>query len=226
MGGTPPLAKRMRLVFLGPPGAGKGTQARLLSERYGIPAIATGDMLREARAAGTPLGREAGRVMDAGALVPDEVVIGLVAERLEREDCQKGFILDGFPRTVAQAEALGKLLTLRGEVLARVLAFDLSEPELLRRLTGRRVCRTCGANFHLVSSPPKRAGVCDRCGGGLTQREDDHEATVSRRLAVYRAETQPLLNYYQRQGLLSTIPGEGSVETIFNAIVRTVEKRA
>ncbi len=223
MGGTPPLANTVRLVFLGPPGAGKGTQARLLSERYGIPAIATGDMLREAVAAGTPLGKEAKRAMDAGVLVPDEVVIGLVGERLDREDAKKGFILDGFPRTVPQAEALGELLTARGEVLDRVVAFELSEVELVRRLTGRRVCRQCGTNFHLVSSPPKRAGVCDRCGGELYQRDDDNEATVTRRLAVYRRETQPLLDYYGRQGLLLTIAGEGGVEAIFDAIVRAVE---
>lgn len=216
----------MRLVFLGPPGVGKGTQAKVVSQRYGIPSIATGDMLREAVAAGTPLGMEAKRTMDAGALVPDEVVIGLVAERLERADCQKGFILDGFPRTVPQAEALGKLLTIRAEGLDRVLAFDLPEVELLGRLTGRRVCRACGTNFHLISSPPKRAGVCDACGGELFQRADDNDATVSRRLAVYRAQTQPLLDYYQRQGLLSTISGEGSVETIFNAIVRMLEQGA
>ena len=216
----------MRLVFLGPPGAGKGTQAKLVSRRYGIPGIATGDMLREAVAAGAPLGREAKGVMDGGALVPDEVVIGLVADRLERDDCRKGFILDGFPRTVPQAEALGKLLTVRGEVLDRVLAFDLSEIELLRRLTGRRVCRTCGTNFHLVSSPPKHAGVCDACGGELFQRDDDDEATVRRRLAVYRAETQPLLDYYQRHGLLSKMPGQGSVETIFDAIVHAVESHS
>jgi adenylate kinase len=213
----------VRLVFLGPPGAGKGTQARLLSGRYGIPAIATGDMLREAVAAGTPLGKEAKRAMDAGVLVPDEVVIGLVGERLDREDAKKGFILDGFPRTVPQAEALGELLTARGEVLDRVVAFELSEVELVRRLTGRRVCRQCGTNFHLVSSPPKRAGVCDRCGGELYQRGDDNEATVTRRLAVYRRETQPLLDYYGRQGLLLTIAGEGGVEAIFDAIVRAVE---
>ena len=224
MVGTPLLAIRVRLVFLGPPGAGKGTQARLLSARYGIPAIATGDMLREAVAAGTPLGKEAKRAMDSGALVPDDVVIGLVGERLDREDAKKGFILDGFPRTVPQAEALGKLLTARGEVLDRVAALELSEGTLVRRLTGRRVCRQCGTNFHLVSSPPKRAGACDHCGGELYQRDDDTEATVSRRLVVYRRETQPLLDYYRRQGLLSTIPGEGGVDAIFGAIVRAVER--
>jgi adenylate kinase len=211
------------LVFIGPPGAGKGTQAKSVSARYGIPAIATGDMLREALANKTPLGLEAKGYMDRGALVPDEVVVGLVGERLDRDDCRKGFLLDGFPRTVAQAEALHELLAARGEVLDRVVAFDLSEGELLRRLTGRRVCQRCGANFHLVSSPPKRAGVCDACGGELIQRDDDNEATVSRRLAVYREQTEPLLDYYRRQGLLSAIPGEGRVETVFGTIVRVVE---
>ena len=213
----------MRLVFLGPPGAGKGTQAKSVSARYRIPAIATGDMLREALANKTPLGLEAKGYMDRGALVPDEVVVALVGERLDRDDCRKGFLLDGFPRTVAQAEALQKLLAARGEVLDRVVAFDLSEGELLRRLTGRRVCKRCGDNFHLVSSPPKRAGACDACGGELIQRDDDNEATVSRRLAVYREQTGPLLDYYRRQGLLSAIPGEGRVEAVFGAIVRVVE---
>lgn len=221
--GLTPLANTMRLVFLGPPGAGKGTQASRVSAHYGIPAIATGDMFREAVTAGTPLGKEAKRFMDAGALVPDEVVIGLVAERLDRDDCRKGFLLDGFPRTVPQAEALGKLLAGRGEALDRVVAFDLKEAELLRRLTGRRVCRRCGANFHVVSSPPKREGVCDACGGELFQREDDTEAIVSRRLSAYRAQTQPLLDYYRREGCLSTVPGEGNVQAVFESIVRAVE---
>jgi adenylate kinase len=215
----------MRLIFLGPPGAGKGTQARTLAAERGIPQIATGDMLREAVAGGTRLGIEAKSYMDRGALVPDEVVVGLVAERLAADDARSGFILDGFPRTVAQAEALGRFLKDRDLVLDRVIFFEVSEGELLRRLTGRRVCRRCGATYHLASSPSTSAGRCDRCGGGLYQREDDSEATVQRRLEVYAAQTAPLLDYYRSRGLLSSVAGEGSPETIGRAVLRAVANR-
>lgn len=215
----------MRLIFLGPPGAGKGTQARTLAAAEGVVQIATGDMLREAVAGGTRLGLEAKSYMDRGALVPDEVVIGLVAERLDRDDARKGFVLDGFPRTVAQAEALERLLKDRNLAVDRVIFFDVSEPELVRRLTGRRVCRQCGTNYHLTFSPPKRAGQCDRCGGELYQREDDAEATVRRRLEVYRAQTSPLLDYYRDRGLLTRIAGEGAPEEIAQAIRRAVGSR-
>lgn len=215
----------MRLIFLGPPGAGKGTQARTLAAERGIPQIATGDMLREAVAGGTRLGIEAKSYMDRGALVPDEVVVGLVAERLAADDARSGFILDGFPRTVAQAEALGRFLKDRDLVLDRVIFFEVSEGELLRRLTGRRVCRRCGATYHLASSPSTSAGRCDRCGGGLYQREDDSEATVQRRLEVYAAQTAPLLDYYRSRGLLFSVAGEGSPETIGRAVLRAVANR-
>jgi adenylate kinase len=215
----------MRLIFLGPPGAGKGTQARALAAEQGVPQIATGDMLREAVASGSRLGIEAKSYMDRGALVPDEVVIGLVAERLNRDDARKGFILDGFPRTVAQAEALGRLLKDRDLAVERVVFFEVSEAELLRRLTGRRVCRGCGANYHLAFSPPRSAGRCDRCGGELYQREDDNEATVRRRLLVYGEQTSPLLDYYESRGLLTRIAGEGSPEEVGRAIRRAVARR-
>jgi adenylate kinase len=208
----------VRVAFLGPPGAGKGTQARELAREWGVPQVATGDMLREAVAAKTPLGLEAKRYMDQGALVPDEVVVGATAERLRAPDAARGFILDGFPRTIAQAEALARLLKDAGHALDVVLYFDVSEPELLRRLTGRRVCRACGHTFHLTSSPPKRAGVCDKCGGELYQRVDDSEATVRNRLEVYRKQTAPLLDYYRQRSLLSTVSGEGSIEAIRAAI--------
>jgi len=208
----------MRVIFLGPPGAGKGTQARRLAARFGVPQIATGDMLREAAAEQTPLGQAAQRYMDEGTLVPDEVVIALVAERLDLADASQGFLLDGFPRTVAQAEALDQLLKDRGLALDRVIFFEVSEAELLRRLTGRRVCKRCGATFHLISSPPKVAGTCERCAGELYQREDDSEATARQRLAVYGRETAPLLDYYRSRGLLTRVHGEGSMDAIEAAV--------
>lgn len=213
-----------RVIFLGAPGAGKGTQARRLAAGSGVPQVATGDMLREAAAAGTPLGREAKRFMDSGTLVPDEVVIGLVDERLAQPDAAVGYVLDGFPRTVAQAEALDGLLRRRGQDLDRVIFFDVSRTELLRRLTGRRICRRCGTAFHLISAPPKTAGTCDQCGGELYQRDDDTESTVARRLDVYQTQTAPLLDYYKRRGLLVRVPGEGPVDRVADAIKKAVEE--
>ena len=215
-----------RVVFLGAPGAGKGTQARRLAAGSGVPQIATGDMLREAVAEGTPLGREAKRYMDQGALVPDEVVIGLVDERLSRPDAGPGYVLDGFPRTVAQAEALDALLRRRGQDLDRVVFFEVSREELLRRLNGRRICRGCGTAFHLVSAPPKTEGRCDQCGGELYQREDDAESTVVRRLDVYQTQTAPLLDYYGKRGLLVRVAGEGPVDHVAAAIQRAVKEPA
>ena len=207
-----------RVAFLGPPGAGKGTQARDLAQEWRVPHLATGDMLREAVAAGTPLGREAKGYMDQGALVPDDVIIRMMGERLGKADAGRGFILDGFPRTIAQAEALAKLLKDLGQTLDTVIYFDVSEPELLRRLTGRRVCRACGHSYHMTSNPPKRAGVCDECGGELYQRDDDAETTVRKRLDVYQRQTAPLLDYYRQRSLLATVSGEGPLATIRDSI--------
>jgi len=206
------------VAFLGPPGAGKGTQARDLAREWRVPHIATGDMLREAAAAGTPLGLEAKRYMDRGALVPDDVIIGMIADRLRQSDAQSGFLLDGFPRTIAQAEGLERLLKDLGQPLDRVIYFDVGEPELTRRLTGRRVCRACGHSFHVVSNPPRREGVCDACGGELYQRADDSEATVRNRLNVYRKQTAPLLDWYTGKGLLASIRGEGTIEDIAHRV--------
>jgi adenylate kinase len=208
----------VRVVFLGPPGAGKGTQAQSLAREWGVPHIATGDMLREAVSAKTPLGLEAKRHMDSGALVPDQVVIGLVGERLGQPDAKAGCVLDGFPRTTAQAEALDALFADKGIALDRVVFFDVSRRELLRRLTGRRICRACGRSFHVVSAPPKVAGKCDACGGELYQRVDDSEATVATRLDVYQTQTAPLLDYYRARKLLAQVNGEGPVDRVAEAI--------
>jgi adenylate kinase len=207
-----------RVAFLGPPGAGKGTQARDLAQEWRVLHLATGDMLREAVAAGSPLGRETKGYMDQGALVPDDVIIRMMGERLGQADASRGFILDGFPRTIAQAEALAKLLKDLGQTLDTVVYFDVSEPELLRRLTGRRVCRKCGHSYHITSNPPRRAGVCDECGGELYQRDDDAEATVRKRLEVYQRQTAPLLDYYRQRSLLATVSGEGPLATIRDSI--------
>jgi len=204
----------MRLLFLGPPGAGKGTQARELAREWGVPQVATGDMLREAMAAGTPLGRAAKQYYDRGELVPDDVILKMVAERFGQPDAAQGFILDGFPRTIAQADGLGAMLEALGHKLDGVIYFDVSEPELIRRLTGRRLCRQCQTPFHVVSAPPKREGVCDKCGGELYQRVDDSEATVRNRLEVYERQTAPLLDYYRQRGLLRTVSGEGTVDKV------------
>ncbi len=208
----------VRVAFLGPPGAGKGTQARDLAQEWRALHLATGDMLREAVAAGSPLGREAKSYMNQGALVPDDVIIRMMGERLGAADAGHGFILDGFPRTIAQAEALAKLLKDLGQTLDAVVYFDVSEPELLRRLTGRRVCRKCGHSYHMTSNPPTRAGVCDECGGKLYQRDDDAEATVRKRLEVYQRQTAPLLDYYRQRSLLATVSGEGPLATIRDSI--------
>jgi adenylate kinase len=214
----------VRVILLGPPGAGKGTQAGRLSARWGVPQIATGDMLRDAVAAGTPLGRQAKRHMDAGELVPDAVIIDVAAERIGQPDARKGFVLDGFPRTVAQAEALGHLLDDHGLRLDRVVLFELDDAEIVRRLTGRRVCRNCGRTYHLLFSPPRQADRCDPCGGPLYQRSDDEEGTVRRRLAVYAQNTQPLVEYYGQRGLLDRIPAAGTVDEVFAHLVRVTER--
>lgn len=204
----------MNLILLGPPGAGKGTQSQHIINKYGIPQISTGDMLREARKNQTDLGKKAEVFMNAGELVPDEVVIGIVGERLRRNDCTRGFILDGFPRTANQAEALASLLETAGSRIDAVLNIEVPEKELILRLSGRRVCQSCGATYHIVFSPPRNEGICDKCGAAVVQRKDDEEATVMQRLKVYQEQTKPLIGFYRQKNLLQTLAGVGPVEQI------------
>ncbi len=212
----------MNIILLGPPGAGKGTQAKRLIDKYGIPQISTGDMLRAALKEGTPLGLEAKKYMDQGALVPDSVVIGLVRERIQKPDCAKGYMLDGFPRNVSQAEALDAMLSELSQKIDHVVCIEVPSEELLGRLTGRRTCRACGAGFHIKFDPPKKDGVCDKCAGELYQRDDDNEATVSSRLKVYDDQTKPLIDYYSKQGKLRAVDGVGSMEEIFARITKVL----
>ena len=212
----------MNIVLLGPPGAGKGTQAKRLIEKYGIPQISTGDMLRAAVKEGTELGKQAKAYMDKGELLPDEVVIGIVKDRLQEADCKKGFMLDGFPRTVGQAEALDTALDSMEQKLDHIVCLDVPNEELMGRLTGRRTCKECGAGFHVMFDPPKKEGVCDHCGGEIYQRDDDNETTVMSRLDVYAKSTQPLIDYYKKQGILRLIDGVGSMGDIFNRVVKVL----
>ncbi len=212
----------MNIIMLGPPGAGKGTQAKMLVEGLGIPQISTGDMLRAAVKDGTELGKKAKEYMDAGKLVPDEVVIGIVKERLAQPDCEKGFILDGFPRTIPQAEALDRVLEELGKRIDYVINVAVPNEELITRLTGRRTCRQCGAMYHVVFNPPREEGRCDKCGGELYQRDDDKEETIRQRLEVYEAQTAPLIEYYERKGVLYNVDGTGAIEEIFQSVLEVL----
>lgn len=209
----------MNLILLGPPGAGKGTQAKMLMDKYNIPQISTGEILRGAVKDGTEMGKLAKGYMDSGKLVPDEVIIGIVKDRLVEDDAQNGYMLDGFPRTVPQAEALDGMLTEMGSKIDDVISIEVANEELMGRLTGRRTCKNCGVGFHLKFDPPKAEGVCDKCGGELYQRDDDNEATVSNRLKVYADSTQPLIDYYQDKGLIRGIDGVGAISDIFDRVV-------
>jgi adenylate kinase len=212
----------VRVVIIGAPGAGKGTQAKRLTERFRTPHVSTGDMLREAVAAGTPLGRKAQRYMDQGVLLPDEMMISVVEERLARPDSRSGFVLDGFPRTVAQARALDAALARRGQALDAAVHVTVPRDELVRRLAGRRVCGSCGAMFHPLLSPPARADVCDRCGGTLIQRADDREETVLHRLDVHGRETAPVVHYYRDAGLLREVSGTGTPDEVFERVTASL----
>ena len=208
----------MRLVLLGAPGAGKGTQAKMLIDKFNIPQISTGDILRKAVADGTPLGKEAKSYMDSGGLVPDSVVIGLVKERLGQDDCKEGYILDGFPRTTPQAEALDAELTAMSTPLTDALSVDVPMADLMKRLTGRRTCGSCQQMYNVHFSPPQKDGVCDKCSGELMQRDDDKEDTIKNRLDVYKKSTAPLIDYYNGKGILKSVEGTGSIDDIFNKV--------
>ena len=214
----------MRIVLLGAPGAGKGTQAKFLAEKFGVPHISTGDMFRAAVSADSELGREARKYMQAGALVPDNIVIGLVKERLAQPDAANGFLLDGFPRTIVQARELDEMLAASGKKLDAVVNIDVAEPDLIARLSSRRTCRTCGAIYNVLFQKPRVEGVCDKCGGELYQREDEKPEVIKERLRVYNANTAPLIDYYRHKKLLKQVFASNSMtpQDVFKAVVEAL----
>ena len=219
------MAGSVRVVLLGPPGAGKGTQAKWLQERFEACQVSTGDILRKAVAEQTPLGKQAAAYINRGALVPDSLIVDLVAERLKEKDCDKGFVLDGFPRTISQAESLEEILKKMRLALDCVLSVQVPHRVIVERLAGRRTCKGCGALYHLTLDPPSKEGVCDRCGGELYQRDDDREETITARLKVYEAQTAPLVNYYRERGMLREIDGVGKVDEIRSRVIEALGDR-
>lgn len=218
------MRNHLRLILFGPPGAGKGTQADMLSARFSVPHISTGDMFREAVSRGEPLGMRVKSFMDRGMLVSDDLVIDLVEERLKHENNKEGFILDGFPRTLNQAQSLEILLEKIQLPIDAVINIEVPEEELIKRLSGRRVCQGCGQNYHILFSPPPEPGVCAKCGSRLYQRDDDKEEVIRRRLKVYQEQTEALLEFYERKGSLHTVDGSGSRELIFSRVLDVIEK--
>lgn len=205
----------MKIVMLGAPGAGKGTQAKMIAAKYQIPHISTGDIFRANIKEGTELGKKAKSFMDQGMLVPDELTLELIMDRFNASDCANGYVLDGFPRTLAQAEALTKSLASKGEKLDFAIDVDVPDEKIVTRMSGRRACLKCGGTFHIKYNPPKTEGICDLCGGELTQRDDDKPETVAKRLDVYHAQTQPLIDYYNKEGILKTVDGTQDVDKVF-----------
>ena len=212
----------MRIVLLGPPGAGKGTQAKKIASEYGISHISTGEILRKAVQDNTPLGKKASEYLDKGLLVPDEIIESMVKSRLKMQDCERGFLLDGFPRTVYQAEQLDKFLNEENLSIDKVLNIDVDKEVLMTRLIGRRVCRNCGATYHVITMRPEKEGICDICGGELYQRSDDTAATVENRIEVYAAQTMPLIEYYNNLGKIARIDGGAELEDVFGEIVQVL----
>lgn len=210
----------MELLLMGPPGAGKGTQAEVLTKKFDIPHISTGDMFRAAVKEGTELGKKAKACMDKGQLVPDEVTVGIVRERLAKDDCKNGFLLDGFPRTVEQADALDKILEEFKLPCVRVLNINVPKEELVARAVGRRICKGCGKTYHLKFNPPKKDGVCDDCSGELYQRADDTEETMTERISVYEASTKPLIDYYKKQGVYEEVDGKLTIDEVSAALIK------
>jgi len=214
----------MNMIFLGLPGAGKGTQAKKVSSKYNIPHIATGDIFRNAIKNETPLGKKAKSFIDKGELVPDDVTIGIVRNRLKEDDCKDGFILDGFPRTINQAKALDEIMEELNTKIDLALYIKVPEKELIKRLSGRRVCEDCGATYHVEFNPPEKEGICDKCGGKLIQRSDDKEETVKNRIEVNREKTEKLIKYYNKEGILETIESSGGIDQVFNKVTSIIEE--
>ena len=215
----------MNIILLGPPGAGKGTQAKFISEKYSIPHISTGDIFRKNIKEKTPLGINAKEYIDKGELVPDSITISIVEERIKEKDCKNGFLLDGFPRTVYQAEALDAVLEKMGSKIDYVINIASSEKEIIERLTGRRVCKVCGAGYHVTNIPPKKEGICDVCGGKLIQRDDDKLETIKNRLRVYESQTRPLIDYYTNTKILVSVDGDKGLESVFKDICNILGRR-
>ncbi|MCC8081880.1 MAG: adenylate kinase [Lachnospiraceae bacterium] len=213
----------MKIIMLGAPGAGKGTQAKKIADKYGIPHISTGDIFRANLKAGTELGQKAKVYMDQGLLVPDELTCDLVVDRISNEDCKEGFILDGFPRTIPQAECLTDALKVRGESMDFAVDVDVPDENIITRMSGRRACVNCGATYHIINIPTKVDGICDRCGNEVVLRADDEPETVKKRLDVYHAQTQPLIDYYKQQGILKTVDGTQPMEAVFENIIALLE---
>ena len=212
----------LNIVLLGPPGAGKGTQAELIVKKYGIPQISTGDIFRANIKNGTELGKKAKEYMDKGELVPDELVVDLVKDRLEQDDCKNGFMLDGFPRTVFQAEELTKIMEAKSLSINYVLNIDVTSEKLIDRIAGRRVCKSCGATYNVNTKPTAKEGVCDACGGEVYQRADDNRETVENRINVYFAQTAPLIEYYEKAGVLATVNGDQAMDNVFSDITKVL----